>query len=150
MSQVKRPHWLTICGVALGALSLLLAFSQIFPARAHAAASLGPKPGAIVLRSGANAVSLAITPNSASDWNIITAMPTRSGRPIADAKVSLSMTMTAMAMGTSRYRMTQVRRGVYRFNGPGMVMSGPWALQIDVKPHDGHPFTVGVRDQVGG
>lgn len=148
MMRAKPHHFLAILSLVLGGVGLWLALLPIQPAHAHATASFGPKPGTVVLHRGANSVSLSITPNAAGQWNTITATLSRSGRPIANAAVSLSFAMPAMAMGAGRFHMTQVQRGVYQFEGPGMVMSGTWKLQLNVVPQDGRPFVAGVRDKV--
>ncbi|HEX3805039.1 MAG TPA: FixH family protein [Solirubrobacteraceae bacterium] len=120
------------------------------PAAAAAQASLGPGAGRVVIRRGTTAITLAVTPNSSGGWNTATVTAAVRGNPVRRGHVHLSFTMLAMSMGTQRFALKEVRSGIYRYVGPGFLMSGDWRLEVEVAPRRGRPFTADVRDVVRG
>lgn len=134
-----------------GAILTVTCATVVVPAVAQPApAHVGPKPGQVVVRHGANAITLRVTPNSSQRWNTFTVTATTGGVKVRRARVRLTFSMVGMDMGTMRFAMKEIRPAMYRYVGPGLLMSGIWHLHVDVAPRRGRPFVADIRDDVFG
>ena len=95
-------------------------------------------------------VELSVDPNRAAVPNRFDLKITKDGEPVRDAKVTAGFSMLDMEMGRQSYPLPEVAPGVYRHEGPALVMVGRWGLEFEVDPPGGTPFTVTVVDHAGG
>jgi hypothetical protein len=111
-------------------------------------ADIGPGPGSVTVGSRGYLVDVRITPNSSHRWNDIDLRVSRRGSPLRRAGVSVRFEMPAMSMGAPRFRLPEVRAGLYRYSGPAINMAGLWVLTFQIRPAGARAFTVVVRDHV--
>jgi hypothetical protein len=127
--------------------ALLASIAACIPAT-PAAADIGPGAGSVTVHSQGYLVKARITPNSSGSWNDVELTVTRRGFALRRAGVSVRLEMPAMSMGAPRFRLRELRPGVYRYSGPAINMPGLWVLTFQVRPQGARPFTVVVRDHV--
>jgi hypothetical protein len=110
---------------------------------------VGPGQVLSTFPAASRTLELRITPNRASVWNTLRLRITKSGASLLGARVTASMTMRAMSMGTQTFRLREAPGGTYSYAGPALVMAGAWEIRLVVAPFRGTPFTVHVHDRVG-
>lgn len=112
------------------------------------AADIGPGPGGITATVAGYRVFVHVAPNTTTRWNDVELRLSRRGAAIRRAAISLRLQMPAMSMGAPRFRLRELRAGVYRYSGPAISMPGLWILTFTVQPVHARAFTVVVRDHV--
>jgi nitrogen fixation protein FixH len=71
------------------------------------------------------------------------------GKPVENAQVTGSLTMTLMDIGKTAVKFQSQGNGVYEVTVPSFDMSGPWEITIDAAQNNGHArraFPVTVFD----
>ncbi len=94
--------------------------------------------------------ALAPSPPKARTGNVLTLTITGSdGKPLAGAKITASVAMTTMDMGTTHPAFEDLGDGRYQGN-VSFAMAGPWQVTVTVTPPDGgKPVTKKVGYKVG-
>ena len=141
--------------VALAAAVLASAvLVSLPPARGAVApaesAQVGPGPVAHIAEANGYRVELSVDPNRAAGPNRFDLKMTKDGAPVRNAKVTAGFSMLDMEMGRQSYPLPEVAPGVYRHEGPALVMVGRWGLEFEVDPPVGPVFTVTVVDHAAG
>jgi hypothetical protein len=113
----------------------------------RASVEVGPGKVAVALR-GPGELRLEITPNRPVSRNTITLRVTRGGVPVRRARVTASITMQDMAMGTHTLRLNETQHGVYSYSGPVFAMAGSWLVEFAVAPRGRQHFTVRIMDNI--
>ncbi len=140
-----RYAWFAVVALALAAPVLLPWQGRI----AHAAdvpRRVGPGPVAASFPRGVQRARLRIAPNRASSANTISLELRRGGAHLRGAHVTMSFTMTGMAMASQTFPLLETSPGVYSFTGRALVMGGTWGLVFAVTPHGGRRSTLSVLD----
>lgn len=110
-------------------------------------AQVGPGPVRAVVAAGHYALDLRIGPNHAAVHNKVSVRLTRDRQPAPGARVTVSYSMPAMAMGNVLVNTLTARAGGrYSIREPVLGMPGVWVLRFRVQPATGAPFTVTVSD----
>jgi copper transport protein len=138
---------------AVFAAALLTSFAPPAPALAKegsALARVGPGPVAATVHKAAYTLQVRVNPNRAVTPNSFELDLTKSGTPVRGANVTLSFAMLDMAMPNQLFQLKETRPGVYTRAAPALVMVGHWALEFNVKPKTGPPFTALVVDHATG
>ena len=149
----KRLNALQAAALAGAVLVSAILVSVPAPKSASAAAksaAVGPGPVAHTAEENGYRVELSVDPNRAAVPNRFDLKITKDGEPVRDAKVTAGFSMLDMEMGRQSYPLPEVAPGVYRHEGPALVMVGRWGLEFEVDPPGGTPFTVTVVDHAGG
>jgi hypothetical protein len=97
-----------------------------------ASAAVGPGPVTARLDAGPYRLHLRITPHRALRTGVVTVALFRGGRPVDGARVSITVTMLEMNMGSFALVLPQTRSGVYARAFPVVGMGGRWDLRLDV------------------
>jgi len=97
-----------------------------------ASAAVGPGPVTARLDAGPYRLQLHVTPNRAQRTGVVTVALFLGGRPVDGARVSLTVTMLDMNMGSFALVLPQTRSGVYGRTFPVVGMGGRWDLRLDV------------------
>jgi YtkA-like len=142
-----------LLGLAIVAAVIRLAGSDPPPAtavveRAALSHPVGPGPVDVQRSVSGFALRISINPNRAGTQNSVRMVIRAHGRPVRHAKVTVTFTMQAMAMGTMRFPMPESPAGVYRYTGPAPMMAGDWRLSFRVKPSAGPSAALTVSDRV--
>jgi hypothetical protein len=135
---------LVVCVLAVTAAWLVLS-SQSGRA-ADVPARVGPGTVSRTIPHGVQRVRLRITPNRASSANTISIELRRAGAHVRGARVTMSFTMTGMAMAAQTFPLVETSPGVYSFTGRALVMGGTWGLVFAVTPRGGSRSTISVLD----
>lgn len=109
----------------------------------------GPGPIAAGLSFAPYRAQLVITPNRASVRNRVALAISRGDRPVTDARVTVTYSMSAMNMGnvfTGPLR--HHAHGRYGGLQPVLGMPGTWELRFVVTPRHAKPFTVLIDDHM--
>jgi hypothetical protein len=138
----------------LGIGALAVAAAAVVPlqpdARVARAADVprrvGPGPVLASFPRGVQLVRLRIAPNRASSANTISLELRRGGAHLRGARVTMSFTMTGMAMAAQTFPLLETTPGVYSFTGRALVMGGTWGIVFAVTPHGGRRTTLSVLD----
>jgi hypothetical protein len=109
-------------------------------------ARVGPGTVLKTLPHGLQRVRLRISPNRASSANTISIELRRGGAHVRGARVTMSFTMTGMAMAAQTFPLLETSPGVYSFTGRALVMGGTWGLVFAVTPRGGSRSTLSVLD----
>ncbi|HET6172222.1 MAG TPA: FixH family protein [Gaiellales bacterium] len=109
---------------------------------------VGPGPVKRAFPAAARRLELRIEPNRAGAWNALNLKLTKSGVPLHRARITISMTMRNMQMGTQTFPLRETRGGTYSYEGPALVMAGLWDIVLAVAPPGGKPFRVVIRDRL--
>lgn len=133
----------------MGVLALLLGLCALLAAPA-VAAEIGPGAGSVSASTYGYRLTVRVAPNSSRSWNDIELRLSRGGAAVRRATANLRFDMPAMSMGAPRFRLREVRPGIYRYTGPAISMPGLWVLTFDLSPQGGRAFTFVVRDHVRG
>ncbi len=149
----KRLNAVQAAALAAAVLASAVLVSVPAPKSAAAtapSATVGPGPVAHTAEENGYRVELSVDPNRAAVPNRFDLKITKDGEPVRDAKVTAGFSMLDMEMGRQSYPLPEVAPGVYRHEGPALVMVGRWGLEFEVDPPDGPPFAVTVVDHAGG
>jgi copper transport protein len=114
----------------------------------HAKAGPGPVREAVE-REGYR-FDVRVDPNRAAVPNAFAVRVTRSGRPVDGARLTATLTMLEMEMGSQEYALTGTGDGRYRLAAPALVMVGRWGLSYRFEPPGRPPVDVIVVDRVSG
>jgi copper transport protein len=129
--------------------------------------SLAPPPPAFALQNGALAtvgpgrvlrtvvrngyeLQVLVAPNRAVAPDSFDLRITRNGQLVRGATVTLTFNQIGMVMPQQEYQLTEIQPGVYSRTAPALVMVGRWALQYQITPPGGQPFTALIVDQANG
>jgi hypothetical protein len=114
------------------------------------ATSVGPGPVSTSVPAGAYSVAVRLTPNLASRTGSISVAVTRRGRPVAGARVRLTVSMLDMNMGSFTLPLPERRAGTYARMFPVVGMSGRWGFRLDVTMRRGRAFRLLLADRMLG
>ena len=143
----------------------LLVASAVFAAAVLS--SLAPPPPAFALQNSALAVvgpgrvaqtvtragyklQVLVSPNRAAAPDSFALRITKNGQPVRGANVTLTFNHTEMQMPQQEYQLAETQPGVYARSAPALVMVGKWALDYQIAPKAGPPFTALILDQADG
>jgi hypothetical protein len=91
-----------------------------------------------------------VSPNKAAAPDSFALRITKDGRPVTGANVTLTFNHTEMQMPQQEYQLKEIQPGVYSRAAPALVMVGKWALDFQITPGGGQPFTALILDQANG
>jgi len=91
-----------------------------------------------------------VSPNKAVAPDSFALRITKGGQPVRGANVTLTFNHTEMQMPQQEYQLTETGPGVYSRAAPALVMVGKWALDFQITPKSGLPFTALILDQADG
>ncbi len=117
---------------------------------AAAARPVGPGPVQVVVPAGQYTVAFHLTPNLASRTGTISVSLRRDSRPVAGARVWMTVTMLNMNMGGFTVQLPERTSGTYTRMFPVVGMSGRWGFRLDVRPAHGRAFSVALADRMLG
>jgi hypothetical protein len=115
-----------------------------------AIARVGPGPVRKAVTRNGYSLRLLVSPNRVAVPNDFALQVERDGKPVRGADVKVSFAMLDMEMGEQSYRLTETKPGVYAQQAPALVMVGNWALEFDVTPRGGTPFSALIVDRARG
>jgi hypothetical protein len=69
---------------------------------------------------------------------------------VRGADVTLTFNHTEMQMPQQEYQLSKKGPGVYSRAAPALVMVGKWALDFQITPKSGPPFSAPILDQADG
>lgn len=113
-------------------------------------AVVGPGPVGVALPAGQYRIGLHLTPNLASQTGRVSVSLRKGGRPVAGARVRMTVTMLDMNMGGFTIPLPERAAGTYARMFPAVGMSGHWELRLDVRPVHDRAFTVALADRMLG
>ncbi len=91
-----------------------------------------------------------VTPNKAAAPDAFALRITKNGQPVRGANVTLTFNHTEMQMPQQQYQLKETQPGVYSRSAPALVMVGKWALDFQIAPSGGPPFSALILDQANG
>ena len=141
--------------VAAAVLAASVLTSLAPPARALADigtpdAKVGPGPVRRAVDRQGYRFDVRIDPNRAAVPNDFAVRVTRAGAPVEGARLTATLTMLEMEMGSQQYALTGGAGGLYRRAEPALVMVGRWGLELRFEPPGRTPVDVVVIDRVSG
>jgi hypothetical protein len=113
-------------------------------------AVVGPGPVGVTLPAGHYRIGFHLTPNLASHTGRVSVSLREGGRPVAGARVRMTVTMLDMNMGGFTVQLPERTSGTYTRMFPVVGMSGRWGFRLDVRPAHGHAFSVALADRMLG
>jgi len=113
-------------------------------------AVVGPGPVGVALPAGHYRIGFHLTPNLASQTGRVSVSLREGGRPVAGARVRMTVTMLDMNMGGFTVQLPERTSGTYTRMFPVVGMSGRWGFRLDVRPAHGHAFSVALADRMLG
>jgi copper transport protein len=113
-------------------------------------AHVGPGPINQIVKHGAYALRLKITPNRAALPNDFSLGITKNGAAVRGAEVTMRFTMLDMDTEQQTYILPETTAGTYTRAAPALVMVGHWGLGLTVTPKGGTPFDVLFEDRASG
>ncbi len=113
-------------------------------------AVVGPGPVGVALPAGHYRIGFHLTPNLASQTGRVSVSLREGGRPVAGARVRMTVTMLDMNMGGFTVQLPERTAGTYTRMFPVVGMSGRWGFRLDVRPAHGHAFSVALADRMLG
>ncbi len=117
----------------------------VFPA-----ASAGPGRVQTSIRVGHDRAGLTIAPNRATVRNAISVSITYRGRPVGDARITVTFSMPTMAMWNAfALTLAERRGGRYSASVPVVGMTGLWQLHVQITPPGAQSTSFIVADRVG-
>ena len=116
------------------------------PPPAFALAELGARAGRARPRRADRhhagyALQVLVSPNKAAAPDSFALRITKGGQPVRGANVTLTFNHPEMQMPEQEYQLTETGPGVYSRAAPALVMVGKWALDFQITPKSGLPFT---------
>ena len=139
--------------VAAAVLAAGVLTSLAPPARALAdigkpSAKVGPGPVRQAVDRLGYRFDLRVDPNRAAVRNDFAVRVTRAGQPVDGARLTATLTMLEMEMGSQQYALAGAGDGLYRRAAPALVMVGRWGLSFRFEPPGRAPVDVVVIDRV--
>lgn len=131
-------------------LIILVVALLVVASPAAAARRVGPGPVHAMLTTGAYAVRFHLTPNLASRTGTVSVSLRTRGRPVAGARVRLTVRMLDMDMGAFSVGLPERSAGTYGRIFPVVGMSGRWGFRLEVTPRHGRTFSVALSDKMLG
>jgi hypothetical protein len=113
-------------------------------------AVVGPGPVGVALPAGHYRIGFHLTPNLASQTGRVSVSLREGGRPVAGARVRMTVTMLDMNMGGFTVQLPERAAGTYTRMFPVVGMSGRWGFRLDVRPAHGRAFSVALADRMLG
>ena len=113
-------------------------------------AVVGPGTVGVTLPAGHYRIGFHLTPNLASQTGRVSVSLREGGRPVAGARVRMTVTMLDMNMGGFTVQLPERTSGTYTRMFPVVGMSGRWGFRLDVRPAHGHAFSVALADRMLG
>lgn len=113
-------------------------------------AVVGPGPVGLALPAGHYRIGFHLTPNLASQTGRVSVSLREGGRPVAGARVRMTVTMLDMNMGGFTVQLPERASGTYTRMFPVVGMSGRWGFRLDIRPAHGHAFSVALADRMLG
>jgi copper transport protein len=115
-----------------------------------ALARVGPGTVARSVRQGSYRLEVLVSPNKAAAPDRFALRLTKNGAPVRGATVTLTFNHTEMQMPQQQYQLTETTPGLYVRSAPALVMVGRWALDFQIAPPGGAPFSALILDQADG
>jgi copper transport protein len=115
-----------------------------------ALARVGPGTVARTVQRNGYALEVLVSPNKAAAPDRFALRLTRNGAPVRGATVTVTFNHTEMEMPQQEYQLTETSPGVYARSAPALVMVGRWALDFQITPPGGTPFSALILDQANG
>jgi hypothetical protein len=113
-------------------------------------AVVGPGPVGVALPAGHYRIGFHLTPNLASQTGRVSVSLREGGRPVAGARVRMTVTMLDMNMGGFTVQLPERASGTYTRMFPVVGMSGRWGFRLDIRPAHGRAFSVALADRMLG
>lgn len=113
-------------------------------------AVVGPGPVGLALPAGHYRIGFHLTPNLASQTGRVSVSLREGGRPVAGARVRMTVTMLDMNMGGFTVQLPERASGTYTRMFPVVGMSGRWGFRLDIRPAHRHAFSVALADRMLG
>ena len=135
---------------AAAVLSSLAPPPPAFALENSALAKVGPGRVAQTVGRAGYLLQLLVSPNKAAAPDSFALRITKNGQPVRGANVTLTFNHVEMQMPKQEYQLTETRPGVYSRASPALVMVGRWALDFQIAPKNGPPFTALILDQANG
>jgi copper transport protein len=131
-------------------LSSLAPPPQAFALTNSALARVGPGTVARSVHQGGYLLEVLVSPNKAAAPDRFALRLTKHGAPVRGASVTLTFNHTEMQMPQQQYQLSETAPGLYSRSAPALVMVGRWALDFQVVPPGGAPFSALILDQADG
>jgi copper transport protein len=132
-------------------LSSLAPPPPAFALQNSALAQVGPGRVAETVRRAGYVLQVLVSPNKAVEPDSFALrITTKDGQPVRRASVTLTFNHTEMEMPQQEYQLAETQPGLYSRAAPALVMVGKWALQFQIVPRSGLPFTALILDQANG
>jgi hypothetical protein len=112
--------------------------------------AVGPGPVDKVAHAGGYAVHVQMTPNASLRAGTFSVRLSRGAKPVAGARVSATVRMLDMNMGSSALELVESRPGTYTTSDPALGMPGRWGWRIAIRPRRGPGFVLVLVDRVRG
>ena len=135
---------------AAALLSSLAPPPPAFALQNSALAQVGPGRVAQTVHRAGYVLQVLVSPNKAVAPDSFALRISKSGQPVRGANVTLTFNHTEMQMPQQEYQLTETQPGVYSRAAPALVMVGKWALDFQITPKSGGPFTALILDQADG
>ena len=135
---------------AAAVLSSLAPPPPAFALQNSALAQVGPGRVAQTVHRAGYVLQVLVSPNKAVAPDSFALRITKGGEPARGANVTLTFNHTEMQMPQQEYQLTETQPGVYSRAAPALVMVGKWALDFQITPKSGLPFTALILDQADG
>jgi copper transport protein len=141
-----------VAGVLFAAavLSSLAPPPPAFALQNSALAQVGPGRVARTVARNGYVLQVLVSPNRAAAPDSFALRITKDGQPVRGANVTLTFNHTEMQMPQQEYQLKETQPGVYARAAPALVMVGKWALNFQVTPTGGPPFSALILDQANG
>jgi hypothetical protein len=136
-------------GGRIAVVAAAAACAAVAPAVADTGVGVvGPGPVRTVIAQHGHRLVLRMAPNRSTSSNVITVTVTRGGKPVAGARVTMTLWMDRMAMGPDSYPLVETAPGTYLFSGRAMMMGGDWRGRMQVAPRGGRKLAFTFVDEL--
>jgi copper transport protein len=135
---------------AAAVLSSLAPPPPAFALQNSALAQVGPGRVAQTVHRAGYVLQVLVSPNKAVAPDSFALRIIKGGQPVRGANVTLTFNHTEMQMPEQEYQLTETGPGVYSRAAPALVMVGKWALDFQIAPKSGLPFSALILDQADG
>ncbi|HEY1593451.1 MAG TPA: FixH family protein [Solirubrobacteraceae bacterium] len=141
-----------IAGIVFAAavLTSLAPPPPAFALQNSALAQVGPGRVIKTVKQNGYVLQVLVTPNKAAAPDSFGLRITKNGQPVRGANVTLTFNHTEMQMPQQQYQLRETQPGVYSRSAPALVMVGKWALDFQIAPSGGPPFSALILDQANG
>ncbi len=135
---------------AAAVLSSLAPPPPAFALQNSALAQVGPGRVVQTVHRAGYVLQVLVSPNKAVAPDSFALRIIKGGQPVRGANVTLTFNHTEMQMPEQEYQLTETGPGVYSRAAPALVMVGKWALDFQITPKNGLPFSALILDQADG